>query len=119
MGGDERHVLIVEDESGLIELFEIWLADEHAVSTASRGEDALTALDESIDAVVLDWRLPDLSGAAILDRIDELDLDPGVAVVTGAEPEAEGIGGRVDLVLQKPIDKAGLLTAIDDLVEGS
>lgn len=116
MGGDQ-HVLVIEDESGLIDLFEIWLAGEYAVTTASSGNEALAALDDSVDAVILDWRLPDLSGAVILDRIDERGLDPAVAVVTGAEPEAEGIGGRVDLVLQKPIDKDGLLDAIAELVD--
>ncbi len=116
MGDDERHVLVIDDETGLIDLFEIWLTDEYAVTTATSGESAFEALDESVDVVLLDWRLPDVSGETILDHLDEHGLDPAVAVVTGAEPETEGIGGRVDTVLQKPIDRQELCAAIDDLL---
>ena len=117
MRGDTRHVLVIEDEPGLNDLFEIWLTDRYDVTTATSGESALRALDASVDVMILDWRLPDVSGEEILNSIDEKGLDPAVAVVTGAAPSAEGIGGRVDRVLQKPIDKTGLIEAIDALLD--
>ena len=117
MRGDTRNVLVIEDEPGLNDLFEIWLADRYDVTTATSGESALQALDASVDVMILDWRLPDISGEDILNYIDENELDPAVAVVTGAEPSAAGIGGRVDRVFQKPIDKTGLLDTIDALID--
>lgn len=116
MAGEEWHVLIIEDERGLIDLFEIWLGGDYVTTTATSGEAARSHLDESVDVVVLDWRLPDGPGSAILDHLDERGLDPGVAVVTGAEPKGENVGDRVDLVLEKPIDRASFRGAIEDLV---
>lgn len=116
MDDEAPHVLVVEDESGLVELFEIWLADQFAVTTATDGESALGELDASIDAIILDWRLPDQSGEAILEEIRSLGIQPAVAVVTGAEPETEGIGDSVDMILKKPIRREELIEALQRLV---
>ena len=53
------HILVVEDEEPLADLFTAWLSDEYTVDTAYTGEEALELLNETLNVVLLDRRLPD------------------------------------------------------------
>ncbi|TKX52052.1 response regulator, partial [Halorubrum sp. SS7] len=58
-------VLVVEDEPDLADLYAAWLGDEYRVRTAYGGREALDQLDETddeVDAILLDRRMPGLSG---------------------------------------------------------
>lgn len=117
MSTPEATVLVVEDEQGLAELFEIWLADAFDVETVTTGRDALETLGEHIDVVVLDWRMPEVSGEEILEQIRERNLTCRVAVVTGLEPEVANIGDAADAVLRKPVDAEELIGVVERLSE--
>lgn len=106
--------LIVEDEVGLAELFEIWLSGHCEVETVTSGPEAVELLGDHLDVVVLDWRMPELSGADILDRIRERGLDCRVAVVTGLDPEIADIAD-VDAVLRKPVGEEELVETLEQL----
>lgn len=116
MTPDRPHVLVVEDEPELADIFTIWLSDGFAVDTVTRGEEALTALNGNLDVVVLDWRIPDVSGEEILDAITDTGLGCAVAVITGADPDLIGVGEEVDIVLRKPVRSEELVDAVTDLV---
>lgn len=116
MATGEINILVVEDEQGLVELFEIWLGDTYNVTTATSGEAARQLLDESIDVVILDWRLPDCSGEDIVTYMQENGFEASIAVVTGAEPNDGHLSPRVDLVLQKPIAREELHDGIELLL---
>ena len=116
VSGDIR-ILIVEDEPGLVDLFEIWLGDHYEVTTATNGEKARSLLDASIDVLILDWRLPDYSGEEIVQFLREDGLEPAIAVVTGAEPDTTNIDDMVDMILQKPISREELQAAISSLID--
>ncbi|PSQ47878.1 DNA-binding protein [Halobacteriales archaeon SW_6_65_15] len=55
-------VLIVDDEKPITDAYAQWLEDDYTVRTAYSGSEALEKLDESVDVVLLDRRMPDLSG---------------------------------------------------------
>ena len=65
------HILAIEDEPAILRMLERGLvAAGHQVIAASTGEDGITmAQDESVDVVLLDISLPDLSGHEVLSRI--------------------------------------------------
>jgi CheY-like chemotaxis protein/HAMP domain-containing protein len=90
-----KRLLIVEDNHAeLLSIKELLGHDDIDVVTASSGADALAILKEQpIDCMVLDLRLPDMSGLDVLGRVHgELDLpDLPVVVFTGKElaPEQE------------------------------
>ena len=109
------HVLIVDDEEGLRDLFEVWLSDEYTVSTAASGAEALRVVDSSIDVVVLDWRLADLSGREVVEGIHERDLGARIVVVSGFDTGGE-VETMADAALQKPVDREELSATIDELV---
>lgn len=112
MSNDGPTVLIVEDDEGLAELFEIWLGEDFQVTTVTTGAAALEHLENGLDVVVLDWRMPTTSGAEILDRIRELELPCRVAVVTGLEPEVADIDDDVDAILRKPMGADDLIDTV-------
>lgn len=109
-------VLVVDDEEDLADLYSQWLTDDYAVRTAYHGEQALERLDETVDVVLLDRRMPDLSGDDVLNRIREREYDCRVAMVTAVEPEFDIIELGFDEYLVKPVSGPELYEVIEDLL---
>ncbi|WP_408958722.1 HalX domain-containing protein [Natrinema sp. 74] len=116
MPTDTPSVLIVEDEPDLANLYTAWLAEECHVETAYDGNEALEAIDEETDIVLLDRRMPGLSGDTVLDTIRERQLDCRVGMVTAVEPDFDIIEMGFDDYLVKPVSKDELVAIIDQLV---
>ena len=77
-------ILVVEDERSLELLYQQELSQEgyHVFST-STGEDALSILDkENIDLVILDLKLPQMSGLELLGRMLTKKRDMKVVINT-------------------------------------
>ncbi|OAQ53848.1 hypothetical protein HTG_06165 [Natrinema mahii] len=113
---DTPSVLIVEDEPDLADLYAAWLAEECRVRTAYDGTEALDAIDATIDVVLLDRRMPGLSGDTVLDTIRERSLDCRVAMVTAVEPDFDIVEMRFDDYLVKPVSGEELIDVIDQLL---
>jgi CheY-like chemotaxis protein len=88
-----KRLLIVEDDPGeRMSIEELIRHDDIAIDTVGSGEEALTALRGGVyDCVVLDLRLPDMSGFDLLDRIQEEPAwrDLPIVVFTGKDLSAE------------------------------
>lgn len=119
-------VLVVEDERELADLYHTWLKEAYSVRTAYNGEEALTELNDELDVVLLDRRMPDISGDEILEQIREESLNCRVAMVTAVEPDVNIVDMGFDDYLLKPISKADLnstvewltsLTSYDELLQ--
>jgi DNA-binding response OmpR family regulator len=107
-------VLIVEDEQGLADLFGIWLRKQFEVRVAYSGEEALEVFDEEqVDIVLLDRRMPGLSGEEVLQSIREGGDAQQVIMVTAVQPTGELASIDVDDYLLKPIDQTELLRAVE------
>ncbi len=78
-----RQILIVDDEE-LIRwsLAERLRLDGHDILEASTAAAALDKLDAHIDALLLDYRLPDADGISVLKKIHEIDPDLPVIMLT-------------------------------------
>ncbi len=116
MSDDHPAALIVEDEPDLANLYAAWLQGVCDVETAYDGNEALAAIDDSIDVVLLDRRMPGLSGDVVLDTIRDRGLDCRVAMVTAVEPDFDIIGMGFDDYLIKPVSKDELHSIIDQLM---
>jgi CheY-like chemotaxis protein len=84
--------LVVEDDpTEQFSIRELLLHDDVEIESAATGEDALRNLrEDDWDCVVLDLRLPDMSGFDVLERMrDEQTADVPVVVFTGRELSAE------------------------------
>ena len=101
---ERPRVLAVDDESLIRMSLRIALAREgYDVDTASSGVEAMSLLDRfEYDLVLLDLRLPDVSGMEVLRYARRLHPDVKVLLVTAstnapnaAEAEQEGAAGVV------------------------
>jgi DNA-binding response OmpR family regulator len=115
MSDDTPLVLVVEDERDLSDLYRAWLSTSYRVRTVHDGRTALDELDDEVDIVLLDRRMPDLSGDEVLDRIRERELDCRVAMVTAVEPDTDIIDMAFDDYLVKPVSEAELVRMVESL----
>ena len=118
MGGgvDTPTVLVVEDEDQLGDLFESALAAEYTVERADNGGEALAKLDDSVDVVVLDRRMPDISGDQVLEKIDSYGIDCRVTMVTAVDPDFDVIDMGFDDYLTKPVRPDQLRETVERLL---
>jgi two-component system response regulator AtoC len=79
-------ILIIDDDQSLLESYTVLLEDEFQVSTAESGERGLELLrHEDVHLVLLDVRLPDMSGIEVLRRIKALDENVDVIMITAVK----------------------------------
>jgi CheY-like chemotaxis protein len=88
-----KRLLVVEDDANeRMSITELLGYDDIEIVTAGTGAEALNALrDKPCDCIVLDLRLPDMSGFEVLRQLsaDETLADVPVVVFTGRELSAE------------------------------
>ncbi len=119
-GGDSGppvDVLIVEDEPQVAELYTSWLDDRYRVSVADGGEAALAAWDAEVDVVLLDRRMPDVSGDEVLAALRERGAECPVAIVTAVDPSVDIVEMGFDEYLVKPVDREDLVETIERLLD--
>src|SRR4051812_2754718 len=105
-----RKLLIVEDDAAMREVWEeVFARRGWEVIAASSIAEGLSSLDPPPDFLILDLRLPDGGGEAILRRVREAGLKTRVAITTGTDDAAvlsEVRSLRPDAMLTKPINVA-------------
>ena len=112
----QASVLVVEDEPDIAALYAGFIEENgYDVLVAETASEATETVDESIDAVLLDRRLPDGSGDDVLEHVRESGYDCRIAMVTAVEPDFDIIDMGFDLYLTKPVDREKLLGALDTL----
>lgn len=99
-------ILIVDDEFGVRESFRLLFKDAFEIHQAASGREALQAFaSRSIDIVLLDIRLPDTHGVALLRQIKEVDPEVDIVMVTAVDDQQTAIdamkSGAHDFI-QKP-----------------
>lgn len=109
-------VLVVEDEIPIAEAYAKYLQGEYDVRLAHNGEAALEELDTDVDVVLLDRRMPTLSGEEVLEEICKRDLDCRVGMLTGVEPDFDIVDMQFDTYVLKPVDEETLQETVDVLV---
>lgn len=109
-------VLVVEDETDLADLYANWLSDTYDVRTADDGASAVEALDDEVDVVLLDRRLPDRSGDEVLETITDEGYDCNVAMVSAVDPDFDIVDFHIDDYVTKPVEREALLGTVEDLL---
>ena len=109
-------VLVVDDEPEMVTLLRDFLNDAFEVITATAGDEALELVDSSIDVVVLDRRMPGLSGDEIAQNLHAGEHSPRLIFLSAIDP-AELTTPEHDDYLQKPISREELIDAIESVLE--
>lgn len=112
-------ILLVDDERAYLDAYSTWLDGDFNVRLAANGDEALANLDPDVDIVLLDRRMPDLSGDEVLQEIRSRDINCRIAMVTAVEPEFDIIEMPFDDYLVKPVSKDDLVSLANQLVARS
>ncbi len=116
-GSEPATVLVVDDEEQVADVYALRLRGEYETRTAYGGREALDSHDEAVDVVLLDRRMPDVSGDEVLATLREQDADVRIIMLTAVDPDFDILEMPFDDYLCKPVEKADLLAAIEQQVE--
>lgn len=115
---EQATVLVVDDDKRVTELFGRWLEDDYDVYKALDGTEALRILeDEHIDVVLLDRRMPGLSGDDVLETMTDQGMDCQIAMVTAVEPDVDIVEMGFDDYVVKPPSREELNRTVQSLLE--
>ena len=109
MGRSGSYILIVDDDAGVLEVLREHVTHMgYSVQTASDGEAALSAvLSQRPDLVILDLKMPGMSGFDVLKEIREIDDTIPIMMVSGESDHSvigETLKKAVFAFVPKPID---------------
>jgi len=117
--GTTPTVLVVDDQPELTSLYATWLSGPFVVRTANDGTEALERLDDAVDVVLLDRRIPGFSGDDLLVEIRERGFDVPVAMITAVEPDVDIIAMGFDEYVLKPLGRDDLHSVVRSLLARS
>jgi two-component system, NtrC family, response regulator len=110
-------VLIVDDEKNYLIVLEDLLSDEgYDVLTASSAAEALQVIQaNSVDTVLSDIKMPGMTGIELLDKINSIDPDLPVVLMTAYAEVDQAVSamkkGALDHI-QKPFDNSDVKRAV-------
>lgn len=110
-------ILLADDEPQLVGMYSSMLEHRYEITTATNGEEALRYLTDSIDVVLLDRRMPGMSGDEVAREIRTRGYDTRIAMVTAVEPEIDVLEVPFDAYVVKPVRKRDLETVVDHLYQ--
>ncbi|MFP5394081.1 MAG: response regulator, partial [Gammaproteobacteria bacterium] len=119
---NKPNLLLVDDEARLLASLRALLGErDYHLATAASGAEALEQLAKArFDLVLLDLRLPDMSGHQIMDFINERAIDADVIVMSGEVGIEAAIGalrrGAYDY-LRKPYSREELLKTVTNALQ--
>jgi CheY-like chemotaxis protein len=121
---DQATVLVADDDRGIrLSVVKILSRCGYQVAEAEDGQDALDKLASAeVDALVLDVKMPQKDGLAVLDELFPEPPPPGVLLVSAYDIDRETrrrLGTRVHKVLRKPVPPPTLIEAVAEAVEVS
>lgn len=117
MSDTDPSVLVVDDEPSVAEAYSLWLEGEYHIQTAFDGEEALELVDGSTGVVLLDRRMPGMSGDEVLETIRKSGHDCRVAMVTAIDPDFDIVDMPFDTYLTKPVTRDEVIDTIVELLE--
>ena len=118
----KKRILVIDDELSIRMLLENFLSKTYDVVTKNDGLDGLKLLEsekKSIDLVITDLVLPNISGVAVISIVKNKYPDIPVIAITGwgEHPEALAREASADMVMEKPFKLPDLEQATLKLIE--
>lgn len=118
MNEPNRKILLADDDDSLRRVLEFQLQEAgYATQTAENGARALEIFTaEVFDCVITDWRMPQMSGAELLQRVGATDSEVPIIVITAfgdVETAVEAMRGGAFDFITKPFNRQAILLTIE------
>ena len=117
----KKHILIVDDDSDILELLSFHLSKDYNIVCASDGSEALVKINSNFDLIILDVMMPILNGFDVCKTIKKNPETSNIPVIfltakSTTDDEYEGLNiGAVDYIV-KPISIKTLLLRVKNIV---
>ena len=117
----KKDILIVDDDSDILELLSFHLSNDYNVVCASDGSEALVKLNSNFDLIILDVMMPVLNGFDVCKTIKKNPETSNIPVIfltakSTTDDEYKGLNiGAVDYIV-KPISIKTLLLRVKNIV---
>lgn len=108
-------VQIVEDESKIAELYRLHLPNSYDVRVETTGQAALDRLDDAVDILLVDRRMPGISGDELVRTVRERDHECAIAMVSAIDPDLDVVDTALDAYLVKPLSGDRLRAIVEEL----
>ncbi|WP_106496009.1 response regulator [Lentibacillus sp. Marseille-P4043] len=117
-----REILIVDDQPGIrLLLQEVFINEGYQVETANTGKEALEKIhSNTFDLIMLDYKLPIVDGAEVLQRLEEQGITTPAILMSGL---AEGLVkesekySMVQEVIAKPFNIQDVCSTVKTLLD--
>jgi len=118
------HILLIEDDPLVAQSIRLMLeAEKFQVWTSSSGEEGVDLGKlNSHDLILLDLKLPDMSGYDVLQKLRLAEVRTPILILSGLggiESKVKGLGFGADDYLTKPFDKNELVARIHAVLRRS
>lgn len=113
-GGDVTggRVVVVDDEQRVADVYASFLDDEYETETAYGGPEALEVVDDGVDLVLLDRRMPELGGDEVLGRLRDRGYEGRVVLVTALDPGFDVVELPFEQYVTKPVGRDELRAVV-------
>jgi CheY-like chemotaxis protein len=120
-----RSILVCDDESDLLLMFQIHLESQYNVLTVVSGRECIDKINElkkkneKIDLVLLDYKLGDISGESVARKIREIEENIKILMITAFELEDHVVKNMIknryiNDIINKPIQLEDLSKKIEE-----
>ena len=121
MDGAKKTILCVDDEKDILDSLYDTFMNIYDVKKASSGAEALQIFNkEDVALVISDQRMPEMEGAALLEKINRLKPECKKILLTGYADIIAAVNainkGAVDKYIIKPWDDAALIETAEGLI---
>ena len=115
---ETKKILLADDDDSLRRVLEFQMQEAgYAVSTAENGARALEIFSaEDFDCLITDWRMPQMSGAELLQRAGAINSETPVIVITAfgdLETAVEAMRSGAFDFITKPFDRQVILLTVE------
>ena len=120
-----RSILVCDDESDLLLMFQIHLESQYNVLTVVSGRECIDKINEikkkneKIDLVLLDYKLGDISGENVARKIRDIEKNIKILMITAFELEDHVVKNMIknryiNDIINKPIQLEELSKKIEE-----
>ncbi|MHC3381732.1 response regulator [Haloarcula sp. H-GB5] len=113
---EDETVFIIDDEEGMVVFLEDCLDGHYTVKSDTDAIRAFHRIDNSVDVVLLDRKMPEMTGDKLLGLLREKGLDVQIAMITAIKPTEEIMEMPFDDYLVKPVEEPEVLGLVDTLI---
>lgn len=106
-------MLIVDDEPLYADAHARMLEERYRVLTAYDGRVALDVIDDSVDVLLIDRRMPTLSGDEVIETLEERGIRCRRIMISAVDPDDDAVEVGVDGYLTKPVSGSELEECIE------